>query len=474
MSTENKTSSGTFERTIPTVVPFLLIVVGLGGAFFASLNVDECITYWVVKDGLSELFYRDLHFQGQSPFYFLTVWGTGKILGWNEWILRIPTLLFLALSCLALYRLAREFYDRFSSRIAVAGFVAVWIFLEGAVNTRPYNLAILCCLLSVWMLVRWVRTGDLKYRLAFVISAALISYAHILFTPVLGLHFLLFFILKPANGRPKVMAHLLNLVAIALLISPNAYQLSLLIEKRHIYSHPPMPSLAELIRAWFPRNLAGFAIASLAMTWIIRRKTGVAKARLTSRGNLLALVWWLCPALGAFAFSWVAHSSIFGVWYYSWFVPGYGLLFAGIVASLVPKSSRILAGNIYLACLMLAMLVRPWTPEDWRGAVQHLRDNTTDGDVVLVWPGLSETRALDWVDDPGMLELRVEEALELYPSTEKGLWLLTRSILLEDGSGGGTLASEAFLERQLEAVGFETTRREDFGSVKVLRLEERD
>ena len=53
---------------------FILFVLFFIPAMHRSLWIDETITYWVVKDGFRDLFYRAIHFQGQSPFYYLIVW----------------------------------------------------------------------------------------------------------------------------------------------------------------------------------------------------------------------------------------------------------------------------------------------------------------------------------------------------------------------------------------------------------------
>jgi len=121
-----------------------------------SLWVDETITYWVVKDGFLDLIYRAIHFQGQSPLYYLVVLCFIQILSHSEWVLRLPSLLALLIACSLLYRLFLIFFNREGGLVSVLIFIGLWDLLLGC-SARPYALAVMFSLLSVICFVWWIQ-----------------------------------------------------------------------------------------------------------------------------------------------------------------------------------------------------------------------------------------------------------------------------------------------------------------------------
>jgi 4-amino-4-deoxy-L-arabinose transferase-like glycosyltransferase len=217
-----------------------------------SLWIDETITYWVVKDGFWDTTYRAIHYQGQSPFYYLIVWSFTQILGHSEWILRLPSLLALILACFFLYRLCLVLFDREWALISVLCLICLWQVTDVGRDARPYGLAVMFSILSVLCFVKWLQNDRINYQIAYIFSSAATCYSHIMFAPIFFIHISYFFINRGNISYVSYRKLIVTFGILTILVSPNIYQLILLYEKRELLSFAFMPSIIDLINAWFP------------------------------------------------------------------------------------------------------------------------------------------------------------------------------------------------------------------------------
>ena len=280
-----------------------------------SLWLDETITYWVVKDGFWDLIYRAIHFQGQSPFYYFIVWCFIQIFGHTEWILRLPSLLSLIISCIILYKLGLHFFNREGGLIATLSFINIWAviikFIGGTCSARPYELAVMFSVLSILCFVWWIKTDRVIYQIAYIMASVATCYAHILFAPVLFIHFC-YFLLNRGDGSNVSFRKLFFTFGIVIFcLLPNTYQLMLLYQKKGLYSLSKIPSVINLIHVWFPRLLIIPLIACYIISCVLERKMYWRSVNFSSKLFFFFLIWYFFPSLFWFVTSQISGTSIF-------------------------------------------------------------------------------------------------------------------------------------------------------------------
>lgn len=85
----------------------------------SSFWLDETGTYWVIKDGLANLFARTRDWSGQSPLYYLVAWLAHFAPGRTEVVLRLPSLIAMIAAAWLLYKLAARLLDAETAPFAV-------------------------------------------------------------------------------------------------------------------------------------------------------------------------------------------------------------------------------------------------------------------------------------------------------------------------------------------------------------------
>jgi hypothetical protein len=171
----------------------LLVLVGVGAAarLFGvdrSLWLDEFSTLWCIQAGPAAIASRVASFQGQSPFYYSSVWVATQLLGETEVALRAPSLLASALTSVLCAGVALSLGGR---RAAVWALLMSWLAfpqVQIGVNARPYAMAVAGTALMLFGYVRAVEAGALRFRLLFIAGICLQFWAHfILVLPLVGL-----------------------------------------------------------------------------------------------------------------------------------------------------------------------------------------------------------------------------------------------------------------------------------------------
>ncbi len=151
----------------------------------SSFWLDETATFWIIKDGLRNLVARSFDWAGQSPLYYLVDWVAFTVGGQHEWVLRLPSILALAVALWLFYKLAARLFDSAAAQFAVLAFACFEPVAFAASDARPYALALCLLIGSAWTLMEWLDTGRNRYAAGYVLLTALVIYAHCLFAPVL-------------------------------------------------------------------------------------------------------------------------------------------------------------------------------------------------------------------------------------------------------------------------------------------------
>src|ERR1041385_317741 len=147
---------------------FLVILVAIGIVELwllplkASFWLDETATFWIIKDGLSNLVSRAIYWSGQSPFYYLVAWLALQMGGLQTIVLRMPSIIAMALAAYWLYKLATRLLDAETAPLAVLVFVCLEQVAFAAGDARPYALGLCMLTGSAFLLVRWLDEGRLR------------------------------------------------------------------------------------------------------------------------------------------------------------------------------------------------------------------------------------------------------------------------------------------------------------------------
>jgi hypothetical protein len=94
----------------------------------------------------------------------------GKLLGFSDWVLRLPAVIYVASTTAFIYLIGRDLWSRIDGGLAALGFVALPITLGYANYIDLEQPVMLGCVVSTWGYLRFVRTGRDRYALVSVLA----------------------------------------------------------------------------------------------------------------------------------------------------------------------------------------------------------------------------------------------------------------------------------------------------------------
>ena len=209
---------------------FIIISLILLGLFFrtfqthqSSLWTDEFATNWVASaPSVNEVIHRAALTQGQSPFYFVLLHFILKELWGSEFSLRFLSLLASLISIYIIFEIGLLFFNRdclcfscsrflknsitsgdsrLSSKALIPSIFVSLIFIVDplriyyAQEARPYALATMFALLSVYFFFKMFGNRSVLNVIFYILTSALVCYSHYVFGTVLLLENLWFFLL---------------------------------------------------------------------------------------------------------------------------------------------------------------------------------------------------------------------------------------------------------------------------------------
>jgi mannosyltransferase len=384
---------------------FVWLLTILGGVSLwlrpmtSALWMDELGSWWVVKDSFTEAVQRSWTFQGESPLYYALLWLDRHVLGASEWALRVPSFLAMIGSVVFLYLLARRLLDAEFGRLAVLAAVVSFQISFQAANARPYALGLLGVTGSMYLLVRWMDDGAVRYALGYVAMAVVTAYAHYLlclaFIPQL-----IYVVARKRDGTTRVRGRdfAVAIGALGLLLAPLAGQLGSLWARRASLTLPVSISVE-----WFTELTAPAAVVTgFIIGWLVASLAGgmsLERHSFRSRGAVLLVGSVLVP-LAAIVFVSAVSSLNFGSARYALAAtPAEVLLVAWVVRCVEPAMAR----RVVAAALVIVAVIDfggpTHTPEDWRTAAARERSIATERTVLLLHPQLVEAAQLDWFRD---------------------------------------------------------------------------
>jgi hypothetical protein len=363
-----------------------------------SLWLDETLTYWASEGSLSELFSRAVHYQGQTPFFFLSTWFMVQLFGASEAALRAPAIVAYLLSTVLIYRIGSSLVRRETGLVAAFLFHGFWATTLGMPDARPYTIAMFWLLLAIYCLIRWDEEGRSVHLWGYVLSLLGAVYAHVLFASAGAVHAAY---LAARGGVPEERRRPLSLAVLAIAIGfvPVAFLLIILRSKWELYSYARMPTAADLLTAWM-WVVGGLWVVSVPI--LVTALRGVA-VRWTGRVIgwrhwWLLGMWSLWPAFFLFLISHYRGDSVFVPRYFAWQMPGIALLLAVALSGFpAVQTRRVSTASVVLPLFILGLLHPAHHREDWRGAVEFTNRALGGRDSpILVWTGLVESKDPEW------------------------------------------------------------------------------
>jgi mannosyltransferase len=392
-SRDNRGSRITTKRPGADVL-LLAVAVGVSAWFTLdsldakSLWIDEAISTTYARQSVGDLFEFFVHGEANMALYHLLLhFWLG--LGDSEVALRSLSVVFALGTLPFTYALGRRLLSPRTGAVAALLLGLNGAFYSYAREARSYSLTMFLVVAASFFFIRALDRGRRGDWLAYVLTAVLAVYAHLLVMSVLIAHLLslVFWRGRPIDRRRTTIAG----VAIIGLLSPAiAYVIT---GDQSMTTDPDtrLRDVADLFRWYAVGNrplLAVYLAAALAAFVMAGRRwrsRGVAGAW----PELFLGVWIAVPIAVALIVSYTVD-PIFGFRYLLLALPAFVLLVADGIARATPAALFALLVLIASAVSVRSLdLCRPGcstTTQDFRGATAFIRSHAEPGDEILFDP----------------------------------------------------------------------------------------
>jgi hypothetical protein len=387
----------------------------------ASLWLDETGTYWVIQEGLSGIPSRAAAMPQFSLYFFIA--GLAVALGGaSEALLRLPSVIAMALAAFLLYRLGKRLLDQEAALLATLVFVGWKEVAFAAADARPYAVGLLLVIASMLLLIRWLETGRLAEGLGYILLASLTVYTHYLFAAMFLVHAI--YAIQRLRARPpaRLMAVCGAGILSAALLLPVLPRVLFLARSGAKYSFVGKPWLPQLLEFFSPPVLVSSVLIGLLLARFVRPAYCFSKPPTTRAPLLLLVSWAAAPPLLLWAVSILTPARVFVGRYTLCAVPGLALLAGWALRAIAPAHKRLLvASSLALGSLICFAPFRGGSfvhgNENWRQAMQTVRSIAgTTRTPVLLRTGLVEALLPDSPSQPLGLDYSVSAPLSMYPA----------------------------------------------------------
>ena len=384
----------------------------------SSFWTDEAETFFRLRFGSSQA-WSAIAPELPGSLYYPILRAFTALGGLSEVACRLPSTLAMGLALFLIARLAARLIHPQAAWFAAFLCLAMRGFNFQAADARPYGLGTALMAAGLWFLVRWFDRGRDRDAALFVFFAALLLPVHPLYWPfyfVFAGYALVRLVSKDTAVTWLRASLAFTFLALALL--PVVIQALLLSQAARSHVITDLPGAKLLFRSMEPVVVGACWAGAWLFSRIFRWSSG-SPAPARSSVALIAL-WWLCPPLGLFAFSWVTGVSVFVPRYYSLALAGAALAGAALAARYIPSR---LWRPLTLALALGVVLLRPdlhhvWPLQanmDYRGAARAINQATLGGDTPVLCPSpFVEAQAPLW--QPGYpLPSVLYSTLVVYP-----------------------------------------------------------
>jgi len=308
---------------------------------FSSYWIDEMATLFVVRQGASHPSFAVAPQVPQSLYYVLAGIA-GRLLGFGEAAMRLPSLLAMGVALCFVARLAARLIHPSAAWFVVFGCLSLRGINYQAADARPYALGSCVAAAGVWFLVRWFDTCRWRDAALFVLFGALLWRIHLIYWP--------FYLVFAAYALARIVFRetgvtwrqaLAAFAVLALALTPVALNALTLLPQAGLHVIAGLPTLRNLLLAVKLGFVATCGAAAFLLHYAFKSRRArlsnrPAESQLPSSASLLLIAgWWLCQPLSLFLFSWLTGDSAFIGRYVSVALPGAVLAAAAVAAPFV-------------------------------------------------------------------------------------------------------------------------------------------
>ncbi|MCX6602750.1 MAG: glycosyltransferase family 39 protein [Acidobacteria bacterium] len=343
----------------------LLLVASIARGWLMPLHngywLDETGTYYLIS-GTWDQFLQRMSHTIQSPIYCTFLWVVFHTIGPHELILRLPSVVAMALAAYWLYRFASEAIHPDVGKLALVTFVAMPDVAQLSFQARPYSLLIAAVAAAAFYFHRWLNSGARSAGYACVLAMAVAFYGHVA-GGLIGAVFLAVIIrLFVFEGKRFHWIHIsVGLSLFMLLIVPVFPYYLAAAREAATYSFSGSPSSLALISASpAVEPLASLLVGLCTLVLFVSRLTWRPLPVTNATVAFIAL-WLFLPPFVLLVISKVTPAKLFVPRYYSLVTPAAAILI-GLLVSLLKNQWHRLA---LITIIVLTLTVRSWSIGVW-------------------------------------------------------------------------------------------------------------
>jgi mannosyltransferase len=413
-----------------------------------SLWMDEAIDVDYTRQAWGDYLRTAFHHEGSQALYLLILKPWIALTSTDDWVARLPSVVFAALAVGLLVALAiRVFESRFVGIAAGLILATSVTSVSWSQQARQYALAMLLAVAVTYLFVWAVESDRLVPWLVYGAVAGISIYAHFFVGLVVASHV----VALVCTWRRVVVTYWAIAAGLALLIALPGVDFVLYHDSGQVswipsltYDHVRSTVHQAAGGSWWPLPAVGAVGLVLLVVEAVRRRS------LAWRYVLVAS-WLVVPVVLAIAISYFKPLLVERYLIVS--VPALALAAAYALSRLGPR-----IGTVALAVVLAASLthVRDWYrapyPEDWRGAVQYVDRTKQPDEQLLVYPG--------WLSAPVVHYTSSNVDTSETPTAERA-WVVTYVDRVGEAQGW------------LDEAGYSVEKTLNFGQVYVLQLAKR-
>ena len=420
------------KRNIALVMFLTIIFLGSVLRFYClgckSLWYDEIVSikrseeYSITE--LTQMFRRRL-----PPLYDIVL-RLFLYLGNNEFVGRLPSVIFGLLSITLVYKIGTLFFGRREGLISAFLLSISTMHIQYSQEARMYSLAMFLSLLSLYFFYKALKEGNIILLIGSVVSTLLGIFTHyyVVFIPLIEMPLFVFILFKNRGslitriqkvGRKKLFIQVLSFAIIIALVLPalQAASISILeaFETGIAFEVPwgIKPTRSFFLILFDRFNTGGFLSGALEIwrepifyTFLLILLFGLFSSAREYRKPVTLLIFWVfLPTITVFILSLVLGKPIAHPRYMLFILPGYLVSISRGVSCMADHlSKRLRLFSIappkrnYVISLALAIgvfagsAVLPlqkyyeWEKPNWRATGEYLEANASPGEIILVEP----------------------------------------------------------------------------------------
>lgn len=438
----------TAALVLALIIGIALRLYNVGGP---SLWLDEGLTYKVARAPVPDIPSVSLHSERTPPLHYALIHALLQFDD-SELTLRLPSVIAGCLTLVAVFWLGRVAFGETEAVLATWLLAIAPLPVMMSQEARAYALATLCLTLAMGFLLRELRApGRAANLVPYSVLVALAAWLHYLSLGVISLQWLCLLVYSRRNN---VMPRLGAVVGTLALFSP-CVKLMLAHATAQQPNHHPA-SMTAWMEVMFVQGAGYWLNMRTIAVWYLVTFTALIAPLIAPLHEIVrerAAVRPACVMAFVF-FGWVFGLSlgsallqlpIFDSKYFIFVSPLFAVLCARAVR-LVARRLPLVAGALMLSVCMVGLtsslnylLFDEWLKQDWRGAVEVLRERARPDDVILVEPAIA-IDAFDYyrqrLQPPGtILLVDAAAAASLTPQTLSAaprVWLVESGAVMVD------------------------------------------